>query len=48
MTKRYMAKPGTSASHNFILGPPGEDLKFEVPTGVTIITDLGKRLGILA
>ncbi|KAF7278064.1 hypothetical protein GWI33_008833 [Rhynchophorus ferrugineus] len=41
------AKEGKSASHNFILGPPGEDLKFEVPTGVTIITDLGKKLGEL-
>ncbi|XP_076269734.1 GTP-binding protein 10 homolog [Rhynchophorus ferrugineus] len=47
MSKRYMATPGKSASHNFILGPPGEDLKFEVPTGVTIITDLGKKLGEL-
>lgn len=45
-TKRYAAKPGTSASHNFILGPPGEDITFEVPVGVGITTELGKKLGI--
>ncbi|KAJ3655354.1 hypothetical protein Zmor_014488 [Zophobas morio] len=44
-TKNYMAKNGKNSSHNFILGPPGEDLKLEVPVGVSIITELGKKLG---
>lgn len=46
-TKSYSAKPGKHSSHNFILGPPGESLKFEVPVGVTVITELGKKIGIL-
>ncbi|XP_050302015.1 GTP-binding protein 10 homolog [Anthonomus grandis grandis] len=46
-TKSYKAQPGKSASHNFILGPPGEDLIFEVPTGVSAVTELGKHLGEL-
>ncbi|CAG9814062.1 unnamed protein product, partial [Phaedon cochleariae] len=46
-TKQYIAKGGRHASHNFILGIPGEDLRFEVPVGVSIITELGKKLGEL-
>lgn len=45
--KRYIAQPGKHASHNFILGPPGEDVKFDVPVGVTIITEFGKKIGEL-
>ncbi|XP_018574706.1 GTP-binding protein 10 homolog isoform X2 [Anoplophora glabripennis] len=45
--KRYIAKNGRHSSHNFILGTPGEDLKFEVPVGVTLITDFGKKIGEL-
>ncbi|KAJ8980050.1 hypothetical protein NQ317_012890 [Molorchus minor] len=44
-SKRYIAQNGRHSSHNFILGIPGEDLDFEVPLGVTLITDLGKNLG---
>ncbi|XP_044266666.1 GTP-binding protein 10 homolog [Tribolium madens] len=44
-TKSYTAKAGNHSSHNFILGPPGESLKFEVPVGVTVITELGKKIG---
>lgn len=45
--KRYLAGNGKHSTHNFILGPPGEDLEFEVPVGVTIFTDIGKKLGEL-
>lgn len=45
-TKSYIAKNGKHSSHNFIIGPPGEDLKIPVPVGVTMITELGKKLGI--
>ncbi|KAB0798525.1 hypothetical protein PPYR_09518 [Photinus pyralis] len=44
-SRRFIAKNGTHSTHNFILGPPGESLKFEVPLGVTIYTDEGKKLG---
>jgi Obg family GTPase CgtA len=44
-SKSYVAKSGRHSSHNFILGPPGENTKFEVPVGVTIFTELGKKLG---
>lgn len=46
-TKRYVAQNGRHSSHNFILGIAGEDLKFEIPTGVTIIDETGKKLGKL-
>ncbi|XP_019873109.1 GTP-binding protein 10 homolog [Aethina tumida] len=46
-TKRYVAQNGRHSSHNFILGIAGEDLKFEIPTGVTIIDETGKKLGEL-
>nr|CAH7768205.1 unnamed protein product [Callosobruchus chinensis] len=46
-SKRYIAPSGRHASHNFILGTPGEDLKFEVPVGVTLVTDAGNKLGEL-
>ncbi|RZC36578.1 MMR HSR1 and/or GTP1 OBG domain containing protein, partial [Asbolus verrucosus] len=44
-TKTYVAKNGRNSTHNFILGPPGEALKFDVPVGVTIYTEFGKKLG---
>lgn len=44
-SKSYKAQAGRSATHNFILGVPGEDLVFEVPVGVSLITELGKHLG---
>ncbi|XP_030763064.1 GTP-binding protein 10 homolog [Sitophilus oryzae] len=47
VSKRFLAKPGKHASHNFILGPPGEDVTFDVPVGVTVYTELGKKLGEL-
>lgn len=40
-----MAKHGRDSTHNFIIGVPGEDLKVEVPVGVSIITEMGKKLG---
>ncbi|KAJ8926742.1 hypothetical protein NQ314_020859 [Rhamnusium bicolor] len=46
-SKYYIAKNGRHASHNFILGLPGEDLKFEVPVGVCLYSNLGKKLGEL-
>lgn len=46
-TKRYIANNGRHATHNFIIGPPGEDLKIPVPVGVSFVTELGKRLGRL-
>lgn len=46
-SKRYMAKHGRDSTHNFIIGIPGDDLKFDVPVGVSIITELGKKLGII-
>ncbi|KAI7815086.1 GTP-binding protein, partial [Rhyzopertha dominica] len=45
--KRYLASHGRDSTHNFILGTPGESLKFEVPVGVTIYTEHGKKLGEL-
>lgn len=39
---------GKHSTHNFILGPPGEDIKIEVPIGVKLKTaELGKELGEL-
>ncbi|CAH1993901.1 unnamed protein product [Acanthoscelides obtectus] len=46
-SKRYIAASGRHSTHNFILGTPGEDLKVEVPVGVTLVTDFGKKLGEL-
>ncbi|KAL1512507.1 hypothetical protein ABEB36_002089 [Hypothenemus hampei] len=46
-TKRYVAQAGKNASHNFILGTPGENVVFEVPVGVSVLTDLRKKLGHL-
>lgn len=47
-TNQYIAKNGSHSSKNFILGAPGEDLKFEVPVGVRFITEeLKKCLGEL-
>ncbi|ENN74408.1 GTP-binding protein 10 homolog [Dendroctonus ponderosae] len=47
ISKRYAAQKGKHASHNFILGPPGEDVVFKVPVGVRLVTELGKKLGEL-
>ncbi|KAK4879554.1 hypothetical protein RN001_007700 [Aquatica leii] len=44
-SKRYLAGNGTCSSHNFILGPPGESVKLQVPVGVSVFTDEGKKLG---
>lgn len=44
-TKRYLADHGRDSTHNFILGTPGENLKFTVPVGVTVYTEMGKKLG---
>ncbi|XP_050514321.1 GTP-binding protein 10 [Diabrotica virgifera virgifera] len=44
-SKRYIAKGGRHSTHNFIIGQPGEDIKFDVPVGVILDTELGKRLG---
>lgn len=41
-----MAKHGRDSSHNFIIGVPGENLKFEVPVGVSIVTEMGKKIGM--
>lgn len=46
-TKVYKAPNGRHASHNFIIGQPGEDLVIDVPIGVTFITEWGKKLGKL-
>ncbi|XP_018321946.1 GTP-binding protein 10 homolog isoform X3 [Agrilus planipennis] len=46
-SKRIFASHGTDSSQKYILGPPGEDVKVEVPVGVTVYTDEGKRLGEL-
>ncbi|XP_056648289.1 GTP-binding protein 10 [Diorhabda sublineata] len=44
-SKRYIAKGGKHSTHNFIIGTPGEDIKFDVPLGVILDTEHGKRLG---
>lgn len=44
-SKRYLANHGRHSTHNFIIGTPGENLKFDVPVGVTVYTELGKLLG---
>lgn len=44
--KRVDADHGKHSSHNFILGPPGENTEVVVPTGVTIYCD-NKNLGEL-
>ncbi|KAK9879465.1 hypothetical protein WA026_006535 [Henosepilachna vigintioctopunctata] len=46
-TRRYNAGNGKNSSHNFIRGPAGEDIKINVPVGVSIHTELGKKLGEL-
>lgn len=38
-TKRIHADHGKHSSHNFILGPPAENIEVVVPTGVTIYCD---------
>ncbi|GJQ70307.1 hypothetical protein Trydic_g22745 [Trypoxylus dichotomus] len=45
--KRIIAKHGKDSTHNFILGVPGESVKIEVPIGITVFTDDGKRIGEL-
>lgn len=44
-SKSYRANNGKHSTHNFIIGPSGEDLKIPVPVGVSLCTELGKRLG---
>lgn len=44
-TRSYCAGNGSHSTHNFILGLPGENLKFDVPVGVTIYRDDGKKIG---
>lgn len=46
-SKRYLAPHGRDSTHNFILGTPGENLVFNVPVGVTLYTERGKKLGIV-
>ncbi|KAL3283162.1 hypothetical protein HHI36_006314 [Cryptolaemus montrouzieri] len=46
-SKRYIAENGRNSSPNFIRGTPGSDLKIDVPVGVTIYTEMGKKLGEL-
>ncbi|XP_017777744.1 PREDICTED: GTP-binding protein 10 homolog [Nicrophorus vespilloides] len=46
-SKRIFAKDGKNSSHNFILGPPGDNINIEVPVGVTVYSDEGKKLGEL-
>ncbi|KAF5297708.1 hypothetical protein FQA39_LY12039 [Lamprigera yunnana] len=43
--KHFIAGSGVCSSHNFILGPPGNSVKVDVPVGVTVFTDEGKKLG---
>lgn len=43
--RQYIAVGGKHATHNFILGLPGDDLKIDVPVGVTLVTAMGKFLG---
>lgn len=44
--KTYKAQNGNHSTPNFIVGVPGEDLKIPVPVGVTMITELGRKIGI--
>lgn len=43
--QRIIAKHGRDSTHNFILGIPGESVKIEVPVGITVFTDDGKKIG---
>lgn len=43
--RSYCAGNGAHSTHNFILGLPGDNLKFDVPVGVTIYRDDGKKIG---
>lgn len=47
ISKRFVAEKGKSASHIFILGPPGQDVVLHVPVGVSLVTEFGKKLGNL-
>lgn len=44
-SRYYTAGNGSHSTHNFILGLPGQNLKFDVPVGVTIYRDDGRKLG---
>ncbi|CAH0556661.1 unnamed protein product [Brassicogethes aeneus] len=46
-SKRYVAESGRHSSHNFILGVAGENNNFEVPVGVTLYDENGKKIGEL-
>lgn len=44
-TRIITATSGRNSTHNFILGTPGNDEEIVVPVGVTVYTELGKKLG---
>lgn len=43
--KRIAAGHGTNSHHNYILGPPGQPAKIEVPLGITVLRDDGRVVG---
>lgn len=43
---RYIAGNGGNSSQNCLRGSPGENIRIEVPVGVSFITEHGKKLGI--
>lgn len=45
--KRIAAGHGTNSHHNYILGPPGQPAKIEVPLGITVLRDDGRVVGEL-
>lgn len=44
--KRIIAGNGTNSHVNFILGPPGETMRIEVPTGITVYKENREILGL--
>lgn len=44
--KRVIAPNGTDSHQKYILGPPGESVKLEVPVGITVLRDDGRVIGI--
>ncbi|XP_045470593.1 GTP-binding protein 10 [Harmonia axyridis] len=44
---RFIAGNGGNSSANCLRGAQGEDIKLEVPVGVSLVTELGKKLGEL-
>ncbi|GLV41622.1 uncharacterized protein CBL_06851 [Carabus blaptoides fortunei] len=43
--KRISAGHGHNSHHNYILGPPGQPAKIEVPLGITVLRDDGRVIG---